>query len=530
MAAPWLGVAARRLLLSINDPYVSERMLAATYGIAMARQHDFQDTSFTTEMLPLYGRKLYETMFKPNAPHSTTHILARDYARRTIDIALIHHPDLLTDDERKYITPRCTDGGIQEWGESEDRNAGEYIDGNAPLWPDFENYTLGQLVKDRSNYDFKHDEYKRVRANIFWRIYELGYSLDNFGEIDKWLARGNMEYYRSADGDQTDRYGQKYLWIAFYELAGFRQDKNLLSEYYDDLRISDADIDPSFPAEPEKCNLVEEDFLGDREISVKEWICNSDPPDLTPYLKVDWLCGEQGPWVLLEGHLSQEDDQVNRDMFTSLRGLIVRSEESGEIVERLKQKKIDARDIPSCPEDFYTYAGEVPWCNTYPANSWEELSFETESVLVPIEQPVLLRNGNPISEDETREFFDSNVDQETIEAPLREQDLETRVETVMEQPVLLRNGDPISEEETHEFFGSIADLIEEKDWKTIKARLHERDLDLTVPTVKVFKVLVPVRENTWEAYHSTIVDSRSVAIPSRQIADAFSLCGQPQKF
>ena len=469
--------------LSINDPYVSERMLAATYGIAMARQHDFQDTSFTTEMLPLYGRKLYETMFKPNAPHSTTHILARDYARRTIDIALIHHPDLLTDDERKYITPRCTDGGIQEWGESEDRNAGEYIDGNAPLWPDFENYTLGQLVKDRSNYDFKHDEYKRVRANIFWRIYELGYSLDNFGEIDKWLARGNMEYYRSADGNQTDRYGQKYSWIAFYELAGFRQDKNLLSEYYDDLRISDADIDPSFPAEPEKCNLVEEDFLGDREISVEEWICNSDPPDLTPYLKVDWLCGEQGPWVLLEGHLSQEDDQVNRDMFTSLRGLIVRSEESEEIVERLKQKKIDARDIPSCPEDFYTYAGEIPWCNTYPANSWEELSFETESVLVPIEQPVLLRNGNPISEDETREFF-----------------------------------------------GSIADLIEEKDWKTIKARLHERDLDLTVPTVKVFKVLVPVRENTWEAYHSTIVDSRSVAIPSRQIADAFSLCGQPQSF
>ena len=30
----------------INDPYVSERMLAATYGIAMARQNDFEDTMF----------------------------------------------------------------------------------------------------------------------------------------------------------------------------------------------------------------------------------------------------------------------------------------------------------------------------------------------------------------------------------------------------------------------------------------------------------------------------------------------------
>ena len=100
-------------------------------------------------MLPLYGRKLYEAMFKPNALHSTTHILARDYARRTIDIALIHHPDLLTEDERKYITPPFTEGGIRKWGESEDRNDGEYRDGNAPLGMDFENYTLGGLVKDR---------------------------------------------------------------------------------------------------------------------------------------------------------------------------------------------------------------------------------------------------------------------------------------------------------------------------------------------------------------------------------------------
>ena len=206
--------------LSINDPYIPERMLAATYGVAMARQHDFQDASFAKEMLPLYGRQLYETVFKPHAPHSTTHILVRDYARRTIDIALRHHPDLLTDDERKYITPQFTEGGIREWGESEDRNASGYRDGNAPLQRDFQNYTLGGLVKDRRNYDFEHDEYERVRANIFWRIYNLGYSLDSFGEIDKWIAQGNWNYSRSADGGKTDRYGKKYSWIAFYELAG----------------------------------------------------------------------------------------------------------------------------------------------------------------------------------------------------------------------------------------------------------------------------------------------------------------------
>ena len=253
--------------LSINDPYIPERMLAATYGVAMARQHDFQDASFVREMLPVYGRKLYETVFKPNAPHSTTHILARDYARRTIDIALIHHPDLLADDEQRYITPPFTEGGIRKWGKSKDKNAGEYRDGNAPLQMDFANYTLGGLVKDRGNYDFEHNEYKRVRANIFWRIYDLGYSLDSFGEVDKEIARGNWHHGQSANGGKTDRYGKKYSWIAFYELAGLRQDKALLSDYYDDLRIADADIDPSFAVEPQEYHLVKKDFLGDREIS-----------------------------------------------------------------------------------------------------------------------------------------------------------------------------------------------------------------------------------------------------------------------
>ena len=434
-----------------------------------------------------------KTMFKPHAPHSTTHILVRDYARRTIDIALIHHPDLLADDEQRYITPLFTEGGIRKWGKSKDKNAGEYRDGNAPLQMDFANYTLGGLVKDRRNYDFEHNEHKRVLANIFWRIYDLGYSLDHFGEVDKEIARGNWHHGRSANGGKTDRYGKKYSWIAFYELAGFRQDKDLPPDYYDDSRISGADIDPSFPVEPQEYHLVTEDFLGDREISAQEWISKSAPPDLTSYLKVGRFCGEQGPWVLLDGSLSQRDnrdEQVSRDMIIFLRGVIVKSTESEEIVKRLKRQKIDEQSAPSCPRDYYTYAGEIPWCDTYPKNSWEELSFEIGTVLVPTEQQVLLRNGKPISE-----------------------------------------------KEAHEFFNSIVDPIGTEDEEAMKARLRERDLEIGVETVEVeekkykkFKILVPVRENCWEDYHSAIVAGRSITTPSRQIVETLRLCGQPQSF
>lgn len=477
---------------SIDDPYVPERMLAATYGIAMARQYDFEDTSFANEMLPLYGEKLYETMFKPNAPHSTTHTLARDYARRTIDIAIIHHPDLLTEDERERITPPFTDDGIRKWGESEDRNKDEYREGNAPLQLDFVNYTLGSLVEHRGNYDFGNDEYKRVVANIFWRIYDLGYSLENFGEIDKWLSQVNARYYgRSADGRKTDRYGKKYSWIAFYELAGLRQDKGLLSDFYDDVRILDADIDPSFPAEEFRYNLIEEDFLGDREIPTKEWVFKNHPPDMTSYLTIDRLCGEQGPWVLLRGHLNQENKQDNRNVFAFFEGLIVKSEEVDEIVETLeKQEKINGQSLPSVLEDHSTYAGEIPWCDTYRKNGWEEVSFKIGSILVP----------------------------------------EKRL-------VLLRNGEPISDTESYEFLNSIKHLVEEENLEAIEAQSHEQGIELAVETIEVqqqeyrtFKMLVPVRNNSWGDSLSAAVPGRNITTPAKEITETLNLYGRPQSF
>ena len=499
---------------TINDPYVSERMLAATYGIAMARQNDFDDTSFVDEMLPKYAKQLYESMFKPNAPHATTHILARDYAKRTIDIALIHQPNLLTDEEKLRIKPPYTDGGIRVWQESEEKNKNEYQDKHAPLHLDFRNYTLGQLVKDRGPYDFQHPEYKRVVANIFWRIYDLGFSLENFGKIDKWISEENWNRGRyNEDPRKIDRYGKKYSWIAFYELAGFRRDKDLFPDYYDDMRVLNADIDPSFPDEQREYKLVTEDFLGDREVSAEEWIAKTSPPDLTRYLKVDHLCGEQGPWVLLKGYMSQKDDQANRDMFAFWHGLIIKSEEVEEMVEILKkQEKIDRSTLPFCPEDHYTYAGEIPWCDTYQENSWTEVSLKKGTVLVPEEQRIILRDGDPVPDEELQSFLDSIVD-------------------------MIETDDPF--DELLDFYNrnSITNLIDTRIWETIKSQWHKRDFELKTKTVNVehpeyqeFEMLVPVRENSWTDSQSAAVPGRNVTIPSKQIAETFSLCGQPQSF
>ena len=386
--------------LEINDPYVAERMLAATYGVAMAKQYDFEDYNFSETMLPIYGRKLYEAMFKPQAPYATTHILARDYARRTIDIALIHHPDLLTKEEQKRINPPFADGGIREWGESVDRNEGDYRDGNGPIQMDFGNYTVGCLVKGRQNYDFEHEEYKIVRANIFWRIYNLGYSLDKFGEIDKWIARDNWRYDRSKNRGKTDRYGKKYSWIAFYELAGFRQDQNLLNEWYDDIRIADADIDPSFPQPVQEFKVVEQDFLGDRTTLLQDWIENGDTPDIAPYFTLEELCGEKGPWVLLDGYISQEDLENRRSCFILPRCLFVQTDDLEEIVTLLeKQNHVQ---LPEIPDDYYTYAGEIPWCGTflYTGQSMLDFVLSTKKKKIVIPSAVINEEGRVLVQKE----------------------------------------------------------------------------------------------------------------------------------
>ena len=468
---------------SINDPYVPERMLAATYGIAMAHHNNFEKDSFIEEVLPIYGRELYGNMFRSEAPHATTHILARDYAKRTIDIALIHHPELLKNDEKARITPPFTDSEIREWGESENKE-----EGPPPVQMDFDVYTLKGLVKSD---DSAAEEYKRVKANIYWRIYDLGFSLENFGEIDGWIAKDNFHFGRSGDGRKTDRYGKKYSWIAYFELAGFRQDQGILPNFYDHGRCIESDIDPSFPEKHREYNLVTAGFLGDREASTEQWVLKSPHPDLTPYLKVDQLCEEQGPWVVLRGYLSQEDKQVNRSMFTWLQGLIVKSAEVEEIVEILnRQENIDGHTVPSIPEDYRTYAGEIPWCDTYLPNNWQEFSFLVRKYTIPKKQIEILHDGKPIS---------------------------------LLDEIKLRN--------------NIRNLIEKDDENRLKELLRERNLEITIKTVdeerlehKDFEVLVPVRDNCWEESCSAANPRRSISIPAREIADSLDLHGHPQSF
>lgn len=195
--------------LDINDPYVSERMLATSYGVVVALKHDAENVDFVDEVLPHATDRIYAAMLAPEAPHATTHLLARNYARRIVEIAVKRHPGLLTEEQMVRTEPPYEEGGIRDWGESEDRNEGEYRDGNHPFGFLSDN-PMELLGPDISKYHPDTPQYEKAKANLWWRIYDLGYSLERFGSVDGQLASSSYRRSSREDGSWVDGYGRKY--------------------------------------------------------------------------------------------------------------------------------------------------------------------------------------------------------------------------------------------------------------------------------------------------------------------------------
>ena len=489
----------------VDDPYVSERMLAACYGVAMACQHGFQDRDFAGDVLPVWATRLYAAMFAPDAPHATTHLLARNYARRTIEIAARHRSDVLTDEQLERTRPPYEEGGIRDWGDSEDKNEGEYRNGNHPFGF-LDDDPMDRLGPGISKYKSDTPQYTKAKANLWWRIYDLGYSLERFGSVDSLLFNRSDSRGSKADGSWTDGYGRKYSWIATCELAGYRDDLGLLRSEWDSgyENWTYVDLDPSFPEELPEHRLVHGDLLGDRRTPLTEWIAHG--PDLTfeELLELEQLLeGERGPWVLLYGHVSQHDTRNRRDMFCFLQGALVDAadvEEIEEVASRAERVDLSAMHVP---DDHYTYAGEIPWCETYPPNEALSVNIVTgyETVTRTEIEAHYVRDGRRLSNKQVREAL--------LEDRLAGEDDGIEIVDLC----------------------SMLDPPEEAVRKAGIRRMEERvERQIEVPEATTHDMTIPVRRYGWENYHSELNPSPGAHIPARQIADLLGLVGRPQTF
>jgi hypothetical protein len=384
--------------LEINDPYVPERMLAASYGVAMACHVDIGDQSFISTVLPDYARNLYDSLFAEGAPFGTTHILLREFATRTIELAILYNPSLFSSEEIERSKPPFSDGGLRDWGQSENSQEGQ-LGHDSPFRMDFENYTLGRLVSGRGNYDYNHEGYQKVRAKVLWRVEQLGWSSELFSEIDRSIGSGQHWSRTASDKHKTDRYGKKYSWIAYFEMSGLFHDQGVLEDWRE--RTSSVDIDPSFPERVTKGHIIKSDILGAPEMEMKEWIKNGPLPKISPYLRLEKVLEREGPWVALDGFITQQDEKRGRKSFCFIRSFLVSNQDAPSFKDHLSRQDLGGRWLPEKPEVIYTFAGEIPWCDCFDKNGLTEFSFVTNEKTVKVQRT---KNEEDIQSIEIREI------------------------------------------------------------------------------------------------------------------------------
>ncbi|ANH61048.1 NACHT domain-containing protein [Dokdonia donghaensis] len=358
--------------LKINDPYVSERMLASLYGVVIAIFECGFISEDDQENLKNIGLKIYELIFKMGAEHSTTHILTRDYARRIIDIAYKHCPDLLAKDQYELSQPPYSIGGIRDWGEYEYGERDYHYE--SPLRMDFSNYTLGIIVPNGHSYS-NPPEKQKVRRQLYWRIYKLGWNFEDFGEIEKRLGDDNYRYQRDEQ-PTIDRYGKKYSWIAYFEIYGFREDNDLVKEQYPNFRPSGADIDPTFPVLAENKLYFKEDLLGDRNLPLIDWYKKKEIPLMSDYLNVKNLDEDNSDWICVGGMVSQIEEESNRKNFVVLQAYIVVNEDYEDFLFFLKDKDAVYGNSNQLSENYYTYAGEMNTLMDSTYDNYRDIYFE----------------------------------------------------------------------------------------------------------------------------------------------------------
>jgi len=345
--------------LSINDPYVPERMLAACYGIAMSLWADPRGEQLHKE-LPDFVNKLVDKMFIPGAPHGTRHTLMRDYALGVIDLGIRIAPGCVEEGKMCYLKPPF-DHIPSPSPDLTEIDGADVTEAEGTIHMDFGNYTIGRLISNRRNYDFGHPTYREVRRQIEYRIVQLGYKSSLFAEIDKEIS--SLSWRAETLGrPKTDRYGKKYAWIAYFEMYGVRLNGSPLPEWYLGERCCDADIDPSFPQPARIWAPSLPDLFTETPAEPQAWITSGLIPNYDHLLYPEKVDGQLGPWVLLNGYIEQSSKDDARRVFTFLRGLLVKYDQVDNLLATFEKIEYPGNwAIPEPGEDYYTYAGEIPW-------------------------------------------------------------------------------------------------------------------------------------------------------------------------
>ena len=353
----WYGCGAAEELfemtvesLSINDPYVYERLLAASYGVVMANQFPSRDFAIT---LGRYLQGLANALLMPSATHPTNDQLARLYVQDTISFAEKFCPDQVpvscNEIEEESTLPFMSATTVSPLEEGDVRR--EEVD--QTLHMDFRNYTIGWLFDDRMNYDMDHLGHKAAVAHVLGTVWSLGWRKDLLGSVDVILDRPRSR------GEPSERYGKKYGWIGFRTYAGVlrgQEDETARGAFADQL------IDPSFPDELSQAPVHLPAWTKSTPIDDPSWLRAGKTDVPHDFLKPSVIDDYHGPWIAVSGYLADKRQELGREVFGFVTALLVNPDQEDELISTLRGWNHSSTFwIPNVPRTYLTFAGEIPW-------------------------------------------------------------------------------------------------------------------------------------------------------------------------
>jgi hypothetical protein len=367
--------------LYVDDDYVLERILAATYG-AMLRNPDAAGVGKVATLL-------FDRLFSDTAKYQNA--LIRDHCRCIVDLGF--HLGAVNEDDAVAVEPPYQSDWPLKIPTEQDIYALEtQIGGSSALHhscftDDFFIYTMSRLRPYEDQISRKD-----MAAWIFQHIFDMGYNLKSTQEYD-----GVMGYQHGGGRGRprwAERIGKKYQWIALARLAARLADHlTAKKDDWDEESLitplvyqGGRDTDPSIISPNDLRDHVQSwwspysyPFSTYASMADEEWVANQeDTPDLQQFVEIVGADGRE--WVLLSHYPEwssrhdSEDVAIDRNyrlFWLQVRSYIVNGEDQERLLGWADGANWFNRWMPEGRSYYAGFVGEYPWGIPFQVTEYE---------------------------------------------------------------------------------------------------------------------------------------------------------------
>ncbi len=245
-----------------------------------------------------------------------------------------------------------------------------------------ERYAVGRLPP--------HFDLKIVRRYVLWRVFDLGWTTERFGEFDRLRNRQSQRWY-FREALKPERIGKKYQWIAYHEILAYIADHYQYRQGFHGDEGDQAcegpwqeflrDIDPSctLPSTPggtfqERRSPSWWDSSPyknwDEHVNQQDWVaCSDNVPRVEALLSVA-NPADGTRWLNVDGHFNWQHPQDadvelydvdRREFFLICKGYFVPAEGADDFMTWAKDVRFEGRWMPEPPRTHEMFLGEYGW-------------------------------------------------------------------------------------------------------------------------------------------------------------------------